>query len=381
MTVPTERIGKLLALQRRAVDVDPAATYQEIGVRSFGRGLFVKPMITGADLGGKRVFTIKDRDLVVSNVFAWEGAVAVAAADHDEMIGSHRFMTWSPRDADVDVGYLCHYFGSDAGLQSLRRASPGSAGRNRTLSIDNFKAIEVPLPKIEEQRRIAAHLDDVSAGAARVITSQGTIERTRQALVDMAFDQHEGAPTRTLGSLLQRDRERFEPVASVTYLTIGIRGFGRGLIRYAAADRVDLPKMRFFRLHPDRLVVSNIKAWEGAVALTTAGDAERIASNRFMQYRVTSGDTSLPYLHAYLMSRGGLAQLQAASPGSADRNRTLSMDGFERIRVPLASTSAQTRLLELLARLTRCSELAQHRGDISAALLPAARNEIFSAML
>ena len=48
----------------------------EIGVRSFGRGIFHKEPIDGTALGNKRVFRIEPGDLVLSNVFAWEGAVA-----------------------------------------------------------------------------------------------------------------------------------------------------------------------------------------------------------------------------------------------------------------------------------------------------------------
>lgn len=150
-------IGDLLELQRRDVDVRPNRDYQEIGVRSFGKGLFIKPPVLGAELGNKRVFAIRRGDFVVSNVFAWEGAVGVATKEHDGLIGSHRFMTWTPR-GDVNVEYLRHYFGSEAGVDSLASASPGSAGRNRTLSIKNFEQILVPVPPLREQDRIVDRL-------------------------------------------------------------------------------------------------------------------------------------------------------------------------------------------------------------------------------
>ena len=35
-------------------------------------------------------------DVVFSNVFAWEGAIAVASQQDDGIIGSHRFMTVVP---------------------------------------------------------------------------------------------------------------------------------------------------------------------------------------------------------------------------------------------------------------------------------------------
>ena len=92
--------------------------YQEIGVRSFGKGLFIKEPVLGAELGDKRVFEIRAGDFIVSNVFAWEGAVGVAGQEHEGMIGSHRFMTWTPLH-DINVDYLRHYLGSEAGVASL----------------------------------------------------------------------------------------------------------------------------------------------------------------------------------------------------------------------------------------------------------------------
>ena len=151
----------MLTLERRTVVVEPGKSYREIGVRSFGRGLFEKEPTTAADLGNKRVFHIQPGDFVVSNIFAWEGAVAVADARHEGTIGSHRFMTWVTKTSGVDVQYLRHYFASDLGLGQLRSASPGSAGRNRTLSIKNFENIVIPRPALEEQRRIATHLDSL----------------------------------------------------------------------------------------------------------------------------------------------------------------------------------------------------------------------------
>ena len=146
--------GGLFDLQRRQIKPREGLDYTEIGVRSFGRGLFVKPTVSAEDIGTKRVFEIHPDDLVISNIFAWEGAVALADARHMNTIGSHRFMTWTPKDDSVDVRYAAAYLTSPGGIASLRAASPGSAGRNRTLSITKLQAIEIPVPEHKEQMRL-----------------------------------------------------------------------------------------------------------------------------------------------------------------------------------------------------------------------------------
>ena len=65
MRVDQDRVGAVLSLQRRRVIVDVNRVYREIGIRSFGRGIFHKEPVSGADLGAKRVFAIKPGDLVL----------------------------------------------------------------------------------------------------------------------------------------------------------------------------------------------------------------------------------------------------------------------------------------------------------------------------
>lgn len=158
-SVALVRVGDALKLQRRQVTVDPLSMYGEIGVRSFGRGIFHKEPVAGADFGTKRVFRVEPGDLVLSNVFAWEGAIAVASEKERGLIGSHRFMTYRPSSEEVSTNYVRYFLLSDRGLELIRRASPGSAGRNRTLGINAFESMEIPLPLIGEQRRIAAAID------------------------------------------------------------------------------------------------------------------------------------------------------------------------------------------------------------------------------
>jgi type I restriction enzyme S subunit len=161
MNARKRRIGDVIRLRRTPVVVDPFGTYEEIGVRSFGRGIFHKESVTGVELGNKRVFEIHPGDLVLSNVFAWEGAVALAGESERGRIGSHRFMTYVPVADEVDLSYLRSFFVSEPGLALLNRASPGSAGRNKTLAVDRFEALEMVLPDTDAQRRIAARLDSL----------------------------------------------------------------------------------------------------------------------------------------------------------------------------------------------------------------------------
>ncbi len=156
------RVGDILQLERRAVDIDPLGEYTLIGVYSFGKGIFHREPTAGAQLGSYRFFEIQPGDLVLSNIQAWEAAIAHAGAHDEGCIGTHRFLTYVPVDPEqVDTNYLRYFFLSEPGFTLIQKASPGSVTRNRTLSIERFEALEIPLPAIDEQRRIATHLTRV----------------------------------------------------------------------------------------------------------------------------------------------------------------------------------------------------------------------------
>ena len=148
---PRRPMGEVAPLIRRPVEVEIEGSYPELGIRSFGNGTFHKPALSGFELGSKRVFWIEPGDLLFSNVFAWEGAIAVAKPEDRSRVGSHRFITCVPRKDVATSQFLRFYFLTDEGLELIRAASPGGAGRNRTLGLAALETIEVPVPPIEAQ--------------------------------------------------------------------------------------------------------------------------------------------------------------------------------------------------------------------------------------
>ncbi|MFP7675120.1 restriction endonuclease subunit S [Marivita sp. S0852] len=161
---PLRPMAEVAPLVRRPVEVEPDKTYMELGVRSFGRGTFHKPGLSGMEVGSKKLFTIESGDLVFNIVFAWEGAVAIAKSEDDGRVGSHRFLTCVTNPDQVAAEFLLFYFRTTEGLQKLGEASPGGAGRNRTLGLKKLEVIEVPVPPIETQHwfsRIQAKAQEI----------------------------------------------------------------------------------------------------------------------------------------------------------------------------------------------------------------------------
>lgn len=140
------------------VNVEPDKEYVQIGIRSHGKGLFYKEPVLGKALGNKQVFWIQPNCFILNVVFAWEQAITKTTENEIGMIGSHRFPMYRPKNDLVDINYLIYYFLTKRGTDILEAASPGGAGRNRTLGQERFLKSKITLPPLPEQQKIAAIL-------------------------------------------------------------------------------------------------------------------------------------------------------------------------------------------------------------------------------
>ena len=107
---PLQRMADVAPLVRREQFIDLNCSYPELGIRSFGKGTFQKPPLSGADVGTKRLFRIESGDLLFSNVFAWEGAIAIAQPEDAGRFGSHRFITCQANPELTTAEFLRYYF-------------------------------------------------------------------------------------------------------------------------------------------------------------------------------------------------------------------------------------------------------------------------------
>lgn len=186
-SVNWQPMHEVAPLTRRPVSVDVMGEYHELGIRSFGKGTFHKPPVDGTTLGSKRIFRIEPGDLVFNIVFAWEGAVAVAEPKDRGRVGSHRFLTCVPKEGIATSSFLRFHFLTDHGLEQLGKASPGGAGRNRTLGIQALESILVPVPPIERQLWFDSIQAKVDALKSVQAETSDELDALLPSILDRAF--------------------------------------------------------------------------------------------------------------------------------------------------------------------------------------------------
>ncbi len=382
MSVDRVRVGDVLALQRRSVDVDPLAEYIEIGVRSFGKGVFHKEPITGADLGAKRVFRIEPGDLVISNVFAWEGAVALATQAERGTIGSHRFMTFTPTSDAIDSAWASWFFRSEPGLERIRKAPPGSAGRNRTLAIERFENLIIPLPPIEEQRRIAAHLDVTRARSDRLSgifddhPSDGLVRRLPD-LTDAVLDLHAHDRAR-VGELADFVSDTVHPGddPSPADRFIGLQHVASHTGLRVGSDALGPMKGRKFRFRPGDVLYGYLRPYLNKVWVA---DCDGLCSVDQYVLRPHPGVNSDVLGHALRGRRVLTAAVDLTHSLQLPRLRSGLLAALEVPTVePFVAERVATRLSTVRDLMVDMARARTHQRELVSALLPSAMNQAFA---
>lgn len=379
------RVGDIASLRRTPVALDPGDEYREIGLRSFGNGIFHKEPVTGAALGTKRVFEIHPGDLVLSNVFAWEGAIGLASHAESGFIGSHRFMTYVVDPELADANYLRYYFLSDYGLEQVRRASPGSAGRNRTLGIDAFEAIRVSLPPVKEQREVARRLDHVRAVSSEVRRQAAIAERMSSALPGSVTHRHDLADNEKrarrwrrflLSDVLSVSRDEYRVEADRSYPNVGILSFGRGLFEKPPVDGTATSARTLFRIHSGQFIYSRLFAFEGAYAAVIDRFDGYFVSNEFPTFDVDETAVDARFLASYFRSREVWAELGRSSRGLGSRRQRVHPESVLAFEVTVPPVDEQRQVVGKLEGITESFERRQQSLEMLGGLESSSLNSL-----
>lgn len=186
------KVSSLLARSVSPVSVESEQIYREIGIRSHGKGIFHKEPLLGKTLGDKKVFHVEASAFVLNIVFAWEQAVAVTSEAEAGMIASHRFPMYKPNEREADVDFIKYFFLTNKGKELLGIASPGGAGRNKTLGQKEFEKLEFLCPrKVEEQTAIALCLSSADALITVATQKLESLKTHKKGLMQQLFPSAE----------------------------------------------------------------------------------------------------------------------------------------------------------------------------------------------
>lgn len=371
MKYPMAPLGEVLELDLDQVEVEPFATYPMAGVYSFGRGLFAREPITGAHTRYKKLTRLHEGQFVVSRLKAFEGAVAVVPTHFDGWFLSQEFPTFRVKPAG-HPGYLAHICRWPFFWETLAASSKGIGARRERVHPEQLLAIEIPLPDLDEQHRIAATLDNqldrLSKAAQKTVLANTKRESLWSSYLRETFASlAEHSPVVPLEDAVDLNPETIDPTAefSDAFLYVDISAVEKRTGRITMPQRLrpyEAPSRARRRIREGDVLVSTVRPNLRGFALVPAALDGAVCSTGFAVLRPRPGLLS-EFLAVQVHSEVFLTQLKTRGghyPAVSDKR-------LRQVRIVRPDLACQREVVDrarnLLAKGEQLQALAGRRSQ------------------
>ncbi len=376
---PIVQIGDVLTQVSRREVVDTSKDYRLLGVRWYGEGLFTKAVRPGREIRARLLYRVEPGDFVYNRLFAWKGSFAVATSEADGAHVSNEFPCFAPSYDRLDPKFLLWYFRrKGAWAQALGLSSGATSTSRNRLKESLFLRMEIPLPPLAEQQHLVVRIEALAAQIHEVRSLCEAVEPESHALLMGAYRRiAETAPYRTMAEVAPLCRRPVTVDTAKTYPQVAVRSFGRGTFHKPVLLGSEVTWQKPYLVRAGDILISNIKAWEGAIAVASPEDDRHVGSHRYLTCVPVFNVATARFVCFRLLSPEGLYHIGEASPGSADRNRTLSAKELLRIPIPTPSYAQQVWFDELCTKVDELGRLLVETAAEIDALLPSVLDRAF----
>lgn len=177
----------------------------------------------------------------------------------------------------------------------------------------------------------------------------------------------------TVGDVLKLYEDRVQVQPDQEYPQIGVKGFGQGLFSRESITAHQTTYKTFNRLYKGAVVLSQVKGWEGAIAVCPDEFAGRFASPEYRTFRAKP-DAVLPnYLAAIIPTPWFWQRLSNLTRGVGARRERVRPESFLEMQLTMPTLEDQQRAILIFKRLQQVG--------IEQTAIPAELDAIFPAIL
>ena len=367
-------LGEVLQHRKDSIQIDDTEKYKRCRVQLNAKGIVLRDTVTGVDIKTKRQQVCHAGEFLVAEIDAKHGGFGLVPNELDRAIVSSHYFLFEIDDSKLKRQFLDYF-----------SRTPDFRGQVEAQGSTNYAAIRptdvlnysIPLPPIGEQCAIVTRLDAVADKVRQVEAKLDEIESNAAALVISLHHKLADGRTVRLGDILEL-AEDVEPVfPDIEYPQVGVRGFGGGLFAKPAIRGTDTTYRAFNRLYPDAIVLSQVKGWEGAVALCPEFLTDFYVSPEYRTFRCIPNQASPAYLGELIKTPWFWSLLQNATRGVGARRERTRPEQFLTIELPMPLFEDQVKGIELVERLEKAKAKHTETRQALKSLLPSMLEQIF----
>lgn len=178
----TLSLGDVMQLDIARTPMEEGTTYRLAGVLNAGKGVVDKGSFDGAGTEYTSMNVLRENQVVMRKLTAWEGPITVVPAEFDGYVASSEFPTFTLTEA-VAPEWMKHICRTPRLWAEMQSRVVGTVQRRKRLNPEQLLSVALPIPSRQRQEKIAAALDAIEAQIAIVRTQAAKLGQTQESLI------------------------------------------------------------------------------------------------------------------------------------------------------------------------------------------------------
>lgn len=373
-------LGEVLRKSEELVPIDPNDTYREVTIKLWGKGVVLRREASGSEISAPRRSVVRAGQFILSRIDARNGAFGIVPPALDGAVVSNDFPSFNLNSQQIIPEYLGWLSRSADFVELCKASSEGTTNRVR-LKEEKFLATAIGLPPLPEQQRIVARIEELSAKIEEARGLRRLAMEEAEALVTSIHNQLAGSRIRKIGEILRLEEDAVTILPNEAYPQVGVRSFGVGLFPKPAVSGMDTTYRAFNRLYEGALVMSQVKAWEGAVAVCGKDLAGMYVSPEYRTFRFDEKEAEAEYFAALVKTEWFWSRLKDATRGVGARRERTRPEQFLNLEIPVPILSKQQEVVCIFSKLETIQRFQALTATEIDAILPSILDKAFNGKL
>jgi len=373
-------LNELLIKSEEWIEIKPTEKYKQVTVKIWGKGVVQRNEVVGTEIAASKRLKVHSGQFILSRIDARHGAFGIIPDRLDGAVVTNDFPVFTAKSERMLPQFLNWMSKTASFIDICKAASEGTTNRVR-LKEDKFLSFEIPLPLIEEQRRIVEKVEKLAGKIeeARSLREQ-TVKETKSFITSLHLSLSSSRKVK-LNKILNLDEHRETVEFGKEYPQVGVRGFGGGLFAKESINATQTSYKAFNRLYDGAIVLSQVKGWEGAISVCSSELAGKYVSPEYRTFSCIPGQAVPEYLAVLFSAPWFWTKLKNITRGMGGRRERTRPEQFLKMELPMPTVDQQKQALLILSKIEPMQRLREKSLQELDALPPSILDKAFKGEL
>lgn len=155
---PFESLGALIVQKENKIKLQDDILYKQVTIKLYGKGVLVRQEVAGSEIKTEAQFIVNAGDFIMSKIDARNGAFGIVPEILEGAVVTTSFPYFKILTNKVNPQYLESIVTQKSFYDQINNMVSGATGR-RSVEVDNFLELQIPLPPLEVQNEIVEKIE------------------------------------------------------------------------------------------------------------------------------------------------------------------------------------------------------------------------------